>query len=119
VDRLQIRKGAIKAVLLDQHVLAGLGNLYVDEVLFQGKINPRTSLSLVPTYDLERLWNIVGEVLSASLKARTDFDRLPPGYLLRQREKDGVCPRCGHLLSSAVVGGRTTMFCPVCQKERK
>jgi formamidopyrimidine-DNA glycosylase len=118
VDRVKIRKGAIKAVLLDQRVLAGLGNLYVDEVLFQGRIGPRTPASSVSSDDLESLWTIVGEVLNASIKSGTDFDRLPSGYLLRQRERDGTCPRCGHQLSTAVVGGRTTIFCQLCQKER-
>ncbi|MCG7843965.1 MAG: hypothetical protein MIO90_00870 [Methanomassiliicoccales archaeon] len=118
VERLTRKKSAIKAVLLDQHVLAGLGNLYVDEVLFQMGICPRTPASVVPQEVLEGLWRAVGDVLDASLKAETDFQNLPRGYLLRQREKGGMCPRCGHALSSTMVGGRTTIFCPNCQKER-
>lgn len=115
VERMKARKGAIKAVLLDQHVVAGLGNLYVDEVLFQGKIHPRTPASAVSELDLARLWELVREVLEASIGARTDFEKLPPGYLLRHREREGNCPRCGHELASTVVGGRTTIFCPECQ----
>jgi formamidopyrimidine-DNA glycosylase len=116
VSRAGGRKEAIKSVLLDQSILAGVGNLYADEVLFQERVVPSNSTASLSDDDLAGICRRVGEVLSASIAAESDFSSLPTGYLLKDRRKDGRCPRCGQGLWTTVVGGRTTIFCPSCQR---
>jgi len=116
VRRLEGRKGSIKSTLMNQRIIAGLGNLYVDEILFQESLHPRTPLPDVPHASICGLWRSTRSVLEASIEVGTDFERLPRGYLLRQRGRGSPCPRCGSRLEAALVGGRTSVFCPECQR---
>lgn len=120
---------AIKAVLLDQAVLAGVGNIYADEALFRSGIHPeRRSDSLVHT-EIESLAASVRGVLAESIAAKgTSFrDYVDaegnPGTnasLLRVYGRAGEpCFRCGERLSRLTVAQRTTVFCPVCQPRRR
>jgi len=114
LHRVGGRRKAIKAVLLDQKVVAGIGNLYADEVLFQERLAPVALASRIPKDRLIGTWSRMREVLGTAINAGTDFERFPDDYLLRQRDRGGPCPRCGHELRSAKVGGRTTIYCPFC-----
>lgn len=119
VDRLQFRelmgrrRGRTKAALMDQGLIAGAGNLVVDEVLWHARIHPLTRLDNLGPADVDRLHRQLDRVL------RTWVDRhghLPRGWLVKVRGRpDAVCPRCGTPLERTVVGGRTTYFCPTCQ----
>lgn len=115
VARIGNRRGAIKPLLLDQGILAGVGNLYADEVLFQEKVHPRAIANELSARKLVKLRGRIGSVLNTSISVGTDFSRLPSGYLLRQREVGGPCPVCVDVLISAQVGGRTSVLCPSCQ----
>jgi formamidopyrimidine-DNA glycosylase len=115
ISRAAGRKKAIKSVLLDQSILAGVGNLYADEVLFQERVVPSNPTASLGDDDLSSICRRVGEVLRASIAVESDFSSLPTGYLLRERRRDGRCPRCGQELRTIMVGGRTTIFCPSCQ----
>ncbi|HUT26779.1 MAG TPA: DNA-formamidopyrimidine glycosylase family protein [Methanomassiliicoccales archaeon] len=112
--RICRRRRAIKAVLLDQKVVAGIGNLYADEVLFQERLAPMALASQIPQDRLMGAWSRMREVLGTAIEAGTEFERFPADYLLRQRNRGGPCPRCGQELRSAKVGGRTTIYCPFC-----
>jgi formamidopyrimidine-DNA glycosylase len=116
VARAQRSHRAIKSVLLDQHVIAGVGNLYADESLFQSKIHPLVASNELPVEALERIWAQVRHVLNASIRVSTDFQMLPEGFLLRSRAAGSPCNRGNGILHSIKVGGRTTIFCPACQK---
>jgi len=95
------RRGAIKAMLMSQNLIAGLGNLYVDETLFVTGIHPlRTNLN-----DAE-----VHAVFTAMRKIVRNPNRKLP------REEGDRCPKCGGTLKRAVVAGRTTYFCGKHQK---
>lgn len=109
------RKGAIKPVLMDQSVVAGLGNIYVDELLFQMQLHPEQTLANVSPQARKHLHRLMQEILENSIALNTDRDQLPAGYLWHHRKPKGHCPRDGHLLSVQTVGGRTTYFCPKCQ----
>jgi len=115
--RLEGRKGSLKSTLLNQRVISGLGNLYVDEILFQESLHPKTPLTMVPTAGRCGLWTRTKSVLKASIAVGTDFERLPRGYLLRQRRRGDPCPRCGSRLEAVLIGGRTSVFCPECQRD--
>jgi formamidopyrimidine-DNA glycosylase len=111
------RRGLIKPALLNQRIVAGLGNLYADEALFQAGICPMArSLSIE---QLAALFSSVQETLKASLAVHADLEKLPDSCLLPHRHPGGRCPRDGVLLSREKIGGRTSYYCPVHQKMNK
>ena len=111
-------RGAVKAILLNQKLIAGIGNLYADEILFRARMHPATEAGRLSDRDLTRLFRATRYVLEKAIALKTDFNRLPKSWLLTHRGKQGKCPRCGRALKSATVGGRTSWFCAHCQKRR-
>lgn len=109
-------RGAVKAILLNQQLIAGIGNLYADEILFRARIHPATDAARLSDNDLTRLFRATRYVLEKAIALKTDFNRLPKSWLLTYRGKNGKCPRCGRALKSATIGGRTSWFCAHCQK---
>jgi formamidopyrimidine-DNA glycosylase len=113
---LRPHRGAVKATLLNQKLIAGIGNLYADEILFRARVHPATEARGLNDQDLGKLFRATRYVLERAIASKTDFNRLPKSWLLTHRGKQGKCPRCGHKLRSATVGGRTSWFCAHCQK---
>jgi formamidopyrimidine-DNA glycosylase len=109
-------RGALKAILLNQQLIAGIGNLYADEILFRSRIHPATESGRLSDKDLRRLFRAMRHVLEKAVALKTDFNRLPKSWLLTHREKGGRCPRCRRSLKSGTIGGRTSWFCANCQK---
>jgi formamidopyrimidine-DNA glycosylase len=110
------RRGAIKAALMDQRLLAGVGNLLADETLWRAGIHPRTSVEGLDAGALRALHGQLQEVIAASNRR----GRIPgdPGWLTGVRDdRTARCPRCGTPLDRATVAGRTTRWCPGCQGE--
>lgn len=107
-ERIGRGSAPIKARLLDQNAIAGVGNLLADETLWRAGIDPRRS---VGDLDLDAL-----DGLRRSLRAATrDAVRhggVHTGKLIPERRHGGHCPRCGVTLERATVGGRTTFWCP-------
>ncbi len=114
LSRLKGRR-AVKAALLDQSLVCGVGNLYADEVLFQNRILPVRRVDELDDDEKRGVFHWMGKALNASLDVGTDFSLLPEGMMLRDRAKDARCPNCGETWSTATVGGRTSYFCAVCQ----
>jgi formamidopyrimidine-DNA glycosylase len=106
------RRGQVKAALMNQAVVAGVGNLAADEALWQARIHPARRLEDLTEEERRRVELAVRRVLRTWVDR---FDDLPRGWLLPVRGPDGSCPRCGARLARTVVGGRSTYFCPVCQ----
>ena len=117
IGRASGHKKAIKSVLLDQAILAGIGNLYADEVLFQAKVHPETRADSISHKKLGEIHMLIGIVLRKSISVSSDFLRLPDGYLLRTRQDGAECPRGNGPLETIKVGGRTTVLCPKCQRK--
>jgi formamidopyrimidine-DNA glycosylase len=109
-------RGAVKAILLNQQLIAGIGNLYADEILFRARMHPTTEAARLSDKDLTGLFRAMRHVLEKAIALKTDFNRLPKSWLLTHRGKRGRCPRCGRALKSATIGGRTSWFCAHCQK---
>ena len=109
-------RGAVKALLLNQQLIAGIGNLYADEILFRTGMHPATDAARLRDEELKRLFRATRYVLEKAIASKTDFNCLPKSWLLTHRGKGGRCPRCGRALQSATVGGRTSWFCGHCQK---
>ena len=125
-EALAGRRGAIKPTLLDQAVIAGLGNIYVDEALFLAGIDPRRPADSLDDAAISALHAAIQEVLAGALaRGGTSFrDYLSTwgrkgtnqGSLQVFRRQGEECPRCGAPLARIVVAGRGTHFCPTCQR---
>jgi formamidopyrimidine-DNA glycosylase len=117
------RRRDVKSLLMDQAVVAGIGNIYSDEVLFQAGIHPRTRSDRLTDEAERRLFSCIKEVLqiavAASAGAERLVDRLPETFLIRHREKGARCPRCGAEIAAVKFAGRTAYCCPRCQSEPK
>ena len=107
-DRVAIGPVAIKARLLDQQRVAGIGNLIADETLWRAGIDPAKAGGDLDESDRRRLLRHLRQVLS-------DFDRdggSHTGRLHESRVRGGLCPRDGAPLDRRTIGGRTTFSCP-------
>jgi len=124
-SRLAARRAPLKAVLLDQRVVAGLGNIYADEALWRARANPlRAANDLVPE-EVARVHRAIRAALRAGIERQGSTLRdyaAPDGAEgsmqdeFRVYGRDGEpCPRCGTTISKTRVGGRGTWFCPRCQ----
>ncbi len=124
-SRLEGRTAPIKALLLDQRIIAGLGNIYVDESLFRARIRPDRPGGGLRLAEVARLTRAIRSVLRQAIAHRgttfSDYvDALGhPGenqdYLWVYGREAEDCMRCGHPLTTQVISGRTTHFCARCQ----
>lgn len=119
--QLTRRRGVLKTVLLNQRVLAGLGNRDTDESLWLARIDPRRSAASLTLDELTRLHAAIGKVLAEGIALRgTQRDLFGrKGQALHRRyifERTGEpCPRCGTPIAYVRIGGRNTHYCPTCQ----
>jgi formamidopyrimidine-DNA glycosylase len=109
-------RGAVKTILLNQKLIAGIGNIYADEILFRARIHPATEASGLKEKTAAKLFRATRYILKKAIEAKADMNRMPKSWLLPHRGKGGKCPRCGRELKSATIGGRTAWFCTQCQK---
>ena len=123
--RIQARKSRIKAVLLNQSVLRGIGNIYADESLWRAKIHPEKIGAKLQDDELRRLHRAVQHILREAIRLRgssiSDYVDLDGGrgefqQKHRAYQHDGKkCFRCGTIIRRIIVAGRSTHFCPQCQ----
>ncbi len=120
------RSGKLKSVLLDQLLIAGLGNIYVDEALFRARLHPERGARDLSETEVKRLHRAVRTVLREGLQRRgTTFSSYrdaagesggnQSNLRVYGRGVNAPCLRCGRPLQRLVVGGRGTTFCPRCQ----
>ncbi len=126
--RLRGRRAPIKSLLLDQTIIAGLGNIYADEALFRARIAPRRPAGRISRRRLGLLLVAIEEVLDEALRAGgTSLDDmaylLPDGRAgdyMAELEVYGrggePCSACGRILRAASISGRTATWCPGCQR---
>lgn len=113
-DRLVRTRRQIKPALMDQSVVAGLGNLCADEILWHARINPRRATTDLSNDDFALLHRKMRSVLRQA--ARTGCVPDWPSWLTGHRDQpNGQCPRCSEILRQSKTGGRRTVWCPVCQ----
>ena len=127
-DRLRGRATPIKSALLDQHLVAGLGNIYVCEVLFRAGIHPARLARDVTGAEVQRLVPLIRDVLAEAIEAGgsslKDYRQADGelGYFqhsFRVYDREGqacTTPGCGAMLQRIVQSGRSSFFCPVCQR---
>jgi formamidopyrimidine-DNA glycosylase len=127
ISRLRRRsKSSIKAVLLDQTVIAGIGNIYADESLWAAKIHPASPVSQITDQQINLLFIDMRKVLELAIKKGGSTDR---NYVNAEGQKGSYlsfakvfrkqgypCPRCGTTIQKIRVAGRGTHICPKCQE---
>jgi formamidopyrimidine-DNA glycosylase len=115
------RRRDVKSVLMDQTLIAGIGNIYADEILFQARLHPKIPATSLDDRQRAELFAQIKAVLRTAIAcgagAEQFLERLPEDYLLPHRDKGGKCPRCGGAIATLKSGGRTSYFCPRCQPE--
>lgn len=104
-------RAPIKARLLDQRAISGVGNLLADQALWQARIAPTRRTNTLPVDDLDRLRREVRSAVRSAIRKGGAHT----GAFITSRAHDGACPRDGHPLARARIGGRTTYWCPECQ----
>jgi formamidopyrimidine-DNA glycosylase len=112
---LRGRRGRLKPTLMDQAVIAGLGNLLTDEICWQARLHPSRPVASLDKDELRRLHSTMRRVLRTSVR----HARVPglARWLTGARdEPDPSCPRCGTRLSRGRIGGRASVWCPNCQR---
>lgn len=125
-QRLRATSRAIKVALLDQRVLAGLGNIYVDEALFRAKIDPSSPADQVPSAQIATLHRVIKPLLAQAIEAggSTIQDYVDPtqergsfqaSHAVYGRSGE-CCLDCSEEIQQTTLGGRTTHWCPTCQE---
>jgi formamidopyrimidine-DNA glycosylase len=94
-ELLSGRRGMVKSTLMNQQIIAGIGNVYSDEILFQARIHPRIGVKELDQETLRQLFNTMREVLQTAIDCRAIPDQFPSSYLTRHRNEGESCPNCG------------------------
>ncbi len=125
-ERIKSKKGKIKQVLIDQEVIAGIGNIYSDEILWAAGVHPEKIIKNIKEEQFKRIFNKTKEILKKGIKLGGDsfsdyrnidgekgnFDKASRVY-----QKEGEkCYKCKSIIKRIKVGGRSSHFCPKCQK---
>lgn len=128
-DRLAAHRGPLKSVLLDQRVVAGIGNIYADEILFAAALHPRQEADRLRAPEIVRLCEAMHRILTAAIEGGgstiRDY-RMLDGRSGEYQERHAVygregapCPRCDAPLRKTKLAGRGTHFCGSCQPKRR
>jgi len=124
-NKLKKKKNTIKEALLDQSIISGLGNIYVDEVLFLSHINPKRCANLVDLTDCRNIINYSKEIFLKSIElggttiksftsSKNHIGQFQNNLLVHTKE---ICPICKNKLEIIKIGGRSTYYCKICQSK--
>jgi formamidopyrimidine-DNA glycosylase len=105
--RVGVGDAPLKARIMDQTVIAGVGNLLADETLWQARLAPLRPAGTLDADELDALW----KALRAATRDAMKKGGVHTGRIIGHRRRDGSCPRCGAPMVKAAVGGRTTWWC--------
>ncbi|MFP8489782.1 Fpg/Nei family DNA glycosylase [Gracilimonas sp. Q87] len=113
---VQDRGGMIKSSLMDQQLMAGIGNECSDEILFQSRIHPKKKVKSLRENELKTIFDNVRKVIKKKVEALDHNRELPDSFLLKDREEGAECPNCKGAIEKITVGGRSGFYCPSCQE---
>jgi formamidopyrimidine-DNA glycosylase len=123
IERLSKRTGMIKNIITTESVVAGIGNAYADEVLWEARLHPFRKRTDIPENGIAELFRSIRRVMEWAIPIvaqRMEEEGLPAKMYrdhlrVHARPEDAVCPRDGHRITSITSGGRETSFCRECQ----
>ena len=111
---------------MDQNVIAGIGNIYSDEILFEAKVHPEKDVARISEKDFEKIYSATRDILKKAITMKgtsiSDFRDIEgkkglfEKKLKAYRRTGKQCFRCGEIIKRIKVGGRSAHFCPKCQK---
>ncbi|MFX1364938.1 MAG: DNA-formamidopyrimidine glycosylase [Promethearchaeota archaeon] len=116
-EALRRRTGIVKTLLLEQSFVAGIGNIYSDEILFKTKVHPKTKIDSLSESKINELYTNIKEVLRFGIDKKGDLNTYPDHFLIAHRKKDEYCPTCKSEIKRLEISGRHGFYCPNCQKE--
>lgn len=111
LELLKGKRGSIKAALMNQKLMAGLGNMYADEVLFQTSTHPETTIDKLSEKKKKELFKAIPEILKIVMNCQAEGEELPGNYLTLHRKESDACPLCLGEIKKIKVAGRSTYFC--------
>ena len=116
-ERLSGRRGMIKTRLMDQQIIAGIGNVYADEILFQARVHPKAHVDELDEEALRAVFDKMKAVLKTAIDHDAEPSQFPDDFIIPQRHEDGGCPVCGGSVERIKISGRSAYFCPRCQEK--
>jgi formamidopyrimidine-DNA glycosylase len=109
------RRGMVKPTLMNQRIMAGIGNVYSDEILYQARIHPETSVDDLRESDLRKIYEKMNYVLKTAIKRQAIPDRYPDSFITKHRDEGEKCPDYNGKVERLKVSGRSAYYCPSCQ----
>ncbi len=116
LELMEGRRGTAKGLLMNQSVIAGVGNVYSDEILFQAGVRPGRKVDRLSRRDRRELHRVLRRVLATACERGNAVADQPDSWLIHHRDEGEECPRCGGPLRVEKVTGRTSYWCPACQE---
>ena len=114
---LKGRRGMIKPTLMNQNIMAGIGNIYSDEILFQSGIHPETKVNNLNQKEKKEIFNQMKNIMKIVIDNNANPEKLPDSFITPLRDKDNPqCPSCKGHIERKKISGRSAYFCPACQK---
>jgi len=112
------KKGMLKTALMDQSTICGIGNEYSDEICFQTDFHPETEVDNFEKKDWKKIYNKMKYILEKAIEKRRKGLDLPDSWILSRRKPNVKCPACKGKIKKKKIGGRSSYFCPSCQKKK-
>ena len=116
-EAVRRRKAIAKNALLNQSFIAGIGNIYSDEILFRTKIHPKTNINTLSEGKVKELYKNIKDVLEYGIQNKGELSTYPHEFLIPHRKKEEKCPTCNSDITRFEISGRHGFFCPSCQKK--
>ncbi len=116
-EALHGRSAIAKNALLNQSFIAGVGNIYSDEILFRTKIHPKTNINSLSDTKVKELYMNIIDVLLYGIKKKGDLGTYSDDFLIPHRKKEEKCPICKSDITRYEISGRHGFFCPICQSK--
>lgn len=109
---MRAKKGKIKPALMDQKNIAGIGNIYADEILYHSGIDPGRKTGSLDEDSLNRIYEKIRSVLITAVECGADVEKMPENYLIKRRKKGSPCPLDKGMINKRTIGGRSSYYCP-------
>lgn len=115
-NALNNKRSMIKTALMDQNAIAGIGNVYADEILHQSRIHPKRKTDDLKQDQLKKLYKITNRIFKTAINNQADPEQMPDHYLITNRAEEADCPDCDGKIKRIKVGSRSAYFCAGCQR---
>lgn len=118
INRIQDNRGSVKSALMKQSCIAGLGNIYSDEILYHSRIHPKSKCKKLSKEDLKNIFQNMEDIIATAIEAGANPDDMPRKYLLKRRNEDTACGICSGAISKIKISSRSCYYCPEHQNRR-